>query len=111
MCGVRRWSKAANHFTGTLAHPPSNTGALSESWAFAISWPRPRALRAPPQFYADAAVIAYRRPASDVPVESLHPKMTASAGAPDAAMLERRRSGKDDQASDPESRREHLDPI
>ena len=33
-----------------------------------------------PQFYADSAVIAYRRPASDVPLESLHPKVTASGG-------------------------------
>ena len=43
--------------------------------------------KAPPQFYADVAVIAYKRPASDVPTESLHPKITASAGSPDQAIL------------------------
>ena len=32
-------------------------------------------------------MIAYRRAATDVPFESLHPKMTASGGSPDAAML------------------------
>jgi len=73
-------------FTGTLAHPPSNTGAFQN-----ISIRDPLAAtegsKRIPQFYADAAVIAYRRPADDVPVESLHPKVTASAGTPDAAML------------------------
>ena len=40
-----------------------------------------------PQYYADSVVVAYRRSASDVPVESLHPKMTSSGGSPDLAML------------------------
>ena len=47
----------------------------------------PEGGKAAPQFYADAVVLAYRRPASDVPIEFLHPKVTASAGTPDAAML------------------------
>ena len=38
-------------------------------------------------FYADSVVVAYRRAASDVPLGALHPKMTASAGSPDLAML------------------------
>jgi hypothetical protein len=42
----------------------------------------------PPQYYADAAVIAYRKAVSEVSLESLHPKITASAGSPDAAMLD-----------------------
>jgi hypothetical protein len=73
-------------FTGTLTHPPSNTGAFQN-----ISIRDPLAAtegsKPIPQFYADAAVIAYRRSADDVPVELLHPKVSASAGAPDAVML------------------------
>jgi hypothetical protein len=68
-------------FTGTLAHPPSNTGAFQNIGignAFG---------GAPPQFYADAAVVAFRRAASDVSIESLHPRITSSGGSPDAAML------------------------
>ena len=75
-------------FTGTLAHPPSNTGAFQNLGRSRSLWPRPQGAPAPPQFYADAAVIAYRRPADDVSVESLHAKVTASAGTPDAAMLD-----------------------
>ena len=73
-------------FTGTLAHPPSSTGAfqnLGIEDVIAV----PPAAPAIPQYYADVAVIAYRRPASDVPLERLHPTVTASAGAPDVAML------------------------
>jgi hypothetical protein len=73
-------------FTGTLPHPPSNTGAF-QNLAIHDVLDAPAGSPAIPQFYADAAVIAYRRLASDVPLESLHPKMTASAGAPDAAKL------------------------
>ncbi|MDE3149657.1 MAG: discoidin domain-containing protein, partial [Acidobacteriota bacterium] len=66
-------------FTGKLAHPPTVTGPFQD---IAHSQEQP-----PPAYYADAAVVAYRRPAGDVPIESLHPKMTASAGAPDFALL------------------------
>ncbi len=73
-------------FTGKLAHPPSSTGAFQN---LAIhDWIRKSAGSAPvPQFYADSAVVAYRRAAVDAPIESLHPKITASAGSPDFAML------------------------
>src|ERR1039458_1084692 len=73
-------------FTGTLAHPPSNTGAFQNmTIRDVIDAPA----GSPPiqQFYADAVVIAYRRPATDVSLESLHPTVTASAGTPDAAKL------------------------
>jgi hypothetical protein len=73
-------------FTGTLSHPPVNTGAFQnmgvregENW--------PGGAEAVPQFYADAVVVAYRRAASDVSVESLHAKITASSGLTDIAML------------------------
>ena len=74
-------------FTGTLAHPPSNTGAF-QNMGIRDTLAPPQGAAAPPQFYSDAFVIAYRRPEGDVRVESLHPKMTASAGAPDAAILD-----------------------
>ena len=73
-------------FTGKLAQPPSNTGAFQNIGVRDLL-AAPQGAPASPQFYADAAVIAYRRPTGDVPIESLHPKVTASAGAPDTAML------------------------
>src|SRR6184192_1461890 len=73
-------------FNGTLTHPPSNTGAFQNIGVRDLL-AGPQGAPPPPQFYADAVVIAYRRAASDVPIESLHPKMTASAGTPDPAIL------------------------
>jgi len=73
-------------FTGTLAHPPSNTGAF-QNVPIQDLLNAPEGSKPIPQFYADAAVIAYRAAASDVPVESWHPKVTASGGAIDVAML------------------------
>jgi hypothetical protein len=64
-------------FTGTLAHPPTNTGPFQNlplaSTAFAA-----------PQFYADSTVVAYRMPESDA---TLQPKITWSSGAIDTALL------------------------
>jgi alpha-L-rhamnosidase/Glycosyl hydrolases family 2, sugar binding domain/F5/8 type C domain len=83
------WSETAveggRSFTGALAHPPSSTGAFQNIGS--------RASRAAssggkiPQFYADAVVIAFRKPASDVDIASLHPRITASGGSPDFALL------------------------
>ena len=77
MCGARLASKAASRSRARCAHPPSNTGAfqnlgIHDEWS---AWPA-----SVPQFYADAAVVAYSVPASDVPLESLHAKITASGG-------------------------------
>src|ERR1700693_2856505 len=73
-------------FSGKLPHPPSNTGAF-QNMGIRDSLAPPAGAPGPPREYADAAVIAYRRAASDVSLESLHPKMTASAGSPDATIL------------------------
>jgi hypothetical protein len=73
-------------FTGTLAHPPSNTGAF-QNVSIRDLLNAPEGTKPVPQFYADAVVVAYRAAASDVPVESLHPKVTASGGSIDVAML------------------------
>ncbi len=75
-------------FRGTLAHPPSNTGAfqnlgIEDEGALGTLGMQFKA----PQFYADSAVIAYQVPASDVPIENLHPKITSSCGAIDTTIL------------------------
>ena len=73
-------------FTGTLAHPPTVTGAF-QNVGIRDSLGSREQPKQIPQFYADSVVVAYRRPASDVPVSSLHPKVTASGGTPDVALL------------------------
>jgi hypothetical protein len=73
-------------FTGALAHPPENTGAF-QNVAIHDALNAPAGSKPIPQFYADSVVLAYRRPASDVSIESLHPKLSASGGSPDFAML------------------------
>lgn len=78
--------KGGKPFSGTLPHPPSNTGAFQDIGIRDVL-SAPAGAPAIPQFYADAAVVAYRRPADDVSIESLHAKMTASGGSPDAAIL------------------------
>ncbi len=73
-------------FTGTLAHPPDNTGAF-QNVGIRDSLGSAEGAKKPPQFYADSVVIAYRRPADDVSIETLHPKITVSGGSPDVAMF------------------------
>jgi len=73
-------------FKGVLLHPPSNTGAF-QNLGVRDMLASPAGAPPLPTFYADAVVVAYRRPASDVSIESLNPRVTASAGAPEAAML------------------------
>ncbi len=73
-------------FTGTLKHPPTVTGAF-QNLGVQDALSAPEGSKPTPQFYADGPVIAYKRAAEDTPVEALHPKMTASGGSPDFAML------------------------
>ena len=70
-------------FHGKLAHPPVTTGPF-QNIPPTDAWPGSQPI---PQYYADSVVVAYRKPVDDIPIESLHPKMTASDGAPDYAML------------------------
>ena len=75
-------------FSGALPHPPTVTGPLQNIPLFdflAMIGGQPPT--APPTFYADTAVIAYRAAASDVPVSSLQPKITSSSGNLDLAVL------------------------
>ena len=75
-------------FSGSLPHPPNVTGPLQNIPIFdflAMIGGQPPT--APPTFYADTAVIAYRAPDTDVPVSSLQPKITSSSGNLDLAIL------------------------
>jgi hypothetical protein len=82
------WVQGGKPFTGTLAHPPSNTGPFQNIAFTERGLPATNSAEHPKeQFYADSVVIAYRAAASDVPLASLHPKISASAGSPDVAML------------------------
>ena len=73
-------------FTGTLAHPPETTGAFQDI-GIRDALGAPPGAKSAPQFYRDSVVIAYRQPETDVSLDSLHPTITASGGAPDFAML------------------------
>ncbi|HZL29034.1 MAG TPA: glycosyl hydrolase [Acidobacteriaceae bacterium] len=66
-------------FNGKLAQPPSNEGPVRDSTAGS----RPDA----PHFYVDSAVIAYRTPADEVSMASLHPRVTTNNGPIDGAAL------------------------
>jgi hypothetical protein len=71
-------------FTGVVPKPPMVTGPYQNIASHEGTAP---GAKQPPEYYADTAVIAFRRAASDVSLASLQPKVTASGGSPDAAML------------------------
>ncbi len=73
-------------FPGTLAHPPANTGAFQNLPVEDLGDMLGGAAE-PPNYYADSAVIAYKAAATDVPLESFQPKITASGGTIDPALL------------------------
>ena len=73
-------------FTGKLAHPPEVTGSFQNLPTHDLL-AAPEGSKPIPQFYADGPVVAYKRSGDDVPLQSLHPKMTSSGGSPDSAML------------------------
>jgi hypothetical protein len=72
-------------FEGVLVHPPQSTGAFQNIGI--RDELGSEGGKTPPQFYADSVVIAFPRPGDDVSILSLHPKMSASGGSPDFAML------------------------
>ena len=75
-------------FSGALPHPPTVTGPIQNIPIFDfLAMIGGQAPTAPPTFYTDTAVIAYRAPESDVPVSSLQPKITSSSGKLDLALL------------------------
>jgi len=66
-------------FSENLAEPPSNEGPVRDLSA--------NSQAGGPGFYRDSAVIAYRTPASEVSMASLHPKATSNNGPVDATAL------------------------
>ena len=67
-------------FKGMLPEPPSTTGPfqnLAGREAFSLSGRQDNAI---PEYYANAAVVAYRLPDPDVSLVDLHPKVTSSGG-------------------------------
>jgi len=77
------WSETAveggRTFAGKLAEPPSKEGSVRDSTAGGTP--------GDPPFYADSAVVAYRTPADEMPMATLHPKVTTSGGPADGAAL------------------------
>ena len=78
--------KGGEPFTGTLAHPPGNTGAF-QNVGIHDTLGAPAGAKPIPQYYADSVVVAFRKPTGDASIESLHARMSASGGSPDYAAL------------------------
>lgn len=73
--------------TGTLPKPPTTTGAFQNIGSrrrFSSSAEEPAPI---PEYYADAAVVAYRVPENDIPMAELQPKVTSSGGKFDLTAL------------------------
>jgi len=72
-------------FTDVLPKPPSTTGPFQNiPFSRGLS---AESSAAPPVHYADSAVVAYRAPASDIPVAGLQAKITSSGGQFELATL------------------------
>ena len=65
-------------FSGILPHPPSRTGAFQDLPVDDSGNVMGTPFHAP-DYYADSAVVAYKIPKTDVPVDSLHPVITSSS--------------------------------
>ncbi len=77
-------------FRGTLPRPSDATGTFQNFDLDKHREPSSNGQKNPPDlptFYADAAVIAYRRPAHDSTQAELQPKVSASSGTTDVAAL------------------------
>ena len=73
-------------FHGVLAAPPSVTGPF-QNLPFEWQYEPAGAASPRPRHYADFAVVAFRRPVSDLPSTALRPVITSSAGPLDGAAL------------------------
>jgi hypothetical protein len=71
-------------FTGQIAHPPSDTGAF-QSIGIREEFGRPAA--SPPEFYADAVVVAFRVPPAELGDDTAQAKITSSGEGLDPAVL------------------------
>ncbi len=74
-------------FKGILQRPPSTTGTFQDlplREAFSLTG---GPAIAPPEYYSDAAVVAYRLPDSDLSLSILQPRVTSSGGKFNLAAL------------------------
>jgi hypothetical protein len=78
--------KGGKPFKERLRSPPTESGAF-QNLPINDTTELPKGAKPIPQYYADSVVIAYRKPAGEASIDSLHAKMTANAGAPNFAML------------------------
>ncbi len=83
------WSETmldgGKRFIGRLPRPPSNTGAF-QNMGIREEFGRPPAAP-PPEFYADAVVVAFRVPSGESGEDAIQAKITSSGDGLDAAML------------------------
>lgn len=66
-------------FSGVLPHPPTASGSfqnVGHSVGFTLGGDAPHI----PEYYADAAVLAYKIPEADLTMKELNPKVTSSGG-------------------------------
>ncbi|MGB6745562.1 MAG: glycosyl hydrolase, partial [Terracidiphilus sp.] len=73
-------------FAGVLAHPPEVDGTFQNFSVPGRRGPDGK-VTVPPEFYADAAVIAYKIPDGDKPQGELDPHVTSSSGTVNVAAL------------------------
>ncbi|MGA8441668.1 MAG: glycosyl hydrolase [Candidatus Sulfotelmatobacter sp.] len=71
-------------FTGQIAHPPSSTGAFQN---IGIREEFGRSAASPPEFYADAVVVAFQAPSAELGEDATQAKITSSGEGLDPAML------------------------
>jgi hypothetical protein len=69
--------KGGQPFTDTLPKPPTTTGAF-QNLPYEENLGSTAA--APPQYYEDISVVAYRVPATDIPLTELNPRVNSSGG-------------------------------
>ncbi len=91
--GMKKYVWSETRVVGTgrdqsiqLPHPPSNSGTFQNIKLeddFAVSKPDAE----PKNYYADAAVVAYKIPETDKTLEELNPKITSSGGTFDLKTL------------------------
>ncbi|HEV2487933.1 MAG TPA: glycosyl hydrolase [Terracidiphilus sp.] len=73
-------------FAGVLPHPPQVDGTFQNFQVAGRRGPDGK-ITVPPEFFADAAVIAYKIPDGDKTQAELNPQVTASSGTPNVAAL------------------------
>lgn len=66
-------------FNGTLSHPPTTTGTF-QNLPLQAQIGLSAEVKAPPQYYKDIAVIAYKLPDADISMNQLNPVITSSGG-------------------------------